>query len=142
MQTPKTHTRNSTLRRGVCLYYHRYQPEIPVGRLPIPNPELLTQNPEENQPSLLSSGFGPFGPQPSTLCSAYVHSLGRVSDQAVLHPPLEMLTCCLRTLVSHPKGPFRIVILQGPLSPCLRSAYVALCTTLRVPSGESSSGDP
>jgi len=121
---------------------------------------------------LLSSGFGPFGPQPSTFCSAYVYCLGRASDQVVLRPPLEMLTCCLRsfvypsvlgphsrtpsfqgtltgvltcflrTLVYHPKGPFRIVILQGPLSPCLRSAYVALCTTLRVPSGESSSGDP
>jgi len=128
VQTPKTPTRNSTPRRGVCLYYHRYQPEIPVGRLPIPNPELLTQNPEENQPSLLSSGFGPFGPQPSTFCSAYVHCLGRASDQAVLRPPLEMLTCCLRSFVypsvlgPHSRTPSFQGTLTGVLT-CLLRAF-------------------
>jgi len=84
------------------------------------NPELHTQNPEENQPSLLSSGFGPVGPKPST--SPLLFSL---------------------------RGPLRIIILRGPyrdtyvlLTCCLRSSSVSLCTALRVPSGESSSGDP
>ena len=92
-QTPKTHTRNSTLRRGVCLCSHEYLHNTTVGRLQRPTPRTPHSEPRREPAQSAIIGLRTCWSE-----ALHFHSSPSVVPSGLSSSGdlIEILTCCLR----------------------------------------------